>query len=474
MSAPRLPRPDGAALPSSQRSDVVTLLRTTLQADAVLDDPDVIASYSVDQSQLTTSSPALAVVVARSTEDVSALLRLAHEQGFSVVARGAGTGLSGGANGVQDCVILSLHRLGALLGIDRVNRTAVVQPGLVTRALRTAAADVGLYYPPDPGSIDACTIGGNIATNAGGMCCVKYGVTGDFVLGLQVVLAGGRVIRTGTRTVKGVAGYDMTSLFVGSEGTLGVVTEATLRLLPSPAPPVTLVASFATTEQAGACVSAIVESGAVPSLMELLDRTTVEAVDRRARMEIGSDVGALLLLQSDAADAAQRMPGFAEICAASGAVDVATTADPAEGAAMLEARRLALPALESLGDCLLDDVCVPRSRIADLISAVEQIAASVGLMIGVFGHAGDGNFHPTVIFDGKDPDSTAAARAAFDAITRTALELGGTITGEHGVGLLKTAWLVEELGPEGIDLQRSIKKALDPRGVLNPGKVFNQ
>lgn len=452
--------------------DTAALLRTAVPAHVVLDDPDVLASYAADQSQLTASGRPAAVVVPRTTEQVSAVLRVAHEHGLSVVPRGAGSGLSGGANCPDGAVVLSLHRMDAVVRVDAVDRVAVVQPGVVTADLRAAAKAAGLFYPPDPGSLSWCTVGGNVATNAGGMCCVKYGVTGDFVLALEVVLADGRVIRTGTATVKGVAGYDLTRLFVGSEGTLGVVTEVTVRLLPAPPDPVTLVASFRSTVDAGACVSAVVAAGAVPSLMELLDRTTVQAVDTLTGMGLGTDVGAMLLLQSDAPDAATAVQELVVLCEASGALDVAVTDDPAEGFALLEARRMALPALEALGDWLLDDVCVPRSRSVELLAAVEAVAADVGLTIGVFGHAGDGNFHPTVIFDAQEEASVAAARRAFDLITEAALRLGGTITGEHGVGQLKRDWLAREVGEANLSVQQAIKAALDPAGVLNPGTVL--
>jgi glycolate oxidase len=278
-------------------------------------------------------------------------------------------------------------------------------------------------------------------------------------------------MRTGRRTVKGVAGYDLTHLFVGSEGTLGVITEITVRLVPEPAPAHTLVASFPSLTAAGEVVSDVTQAGLVPSLFEILDRTTVQAVDRMAGMGLGEQVAALLLIQSDDQHAEGVLDRVEAICEQRGALDVARSADPAEAELLLEARRLALPALERLGDWLLDDVAVPRSRIVDLIVAVEAISQRSGLVIGVFGHAGDGNLHPTVIFDDTDASSRAAARSAFDEMTRTALELGGTITGEHGVGRLKRSWLAHELDPAAQAVHAAIKSALDPRGLLNPGAV---
>lgn len=448
------------------------LLETLLPPEIVVTDPDVVGSYARDQSRFTEHAQPLAVLMPRSTDEVSQCLRILHQQGLPVVPRGAGSGLSGAANASAGSVVLSLHRMDRILEVNQDDRLAVVQPGVITASLRAAARSVGLFYPPDPGSVEMCTVGGNAATNAGGMCCVKYGVTGDFVIGLEVVLADGRVMRTGRRTVKGVAGYDLTHLFVGSEGTLGVITEITVRLVPEPSAAHTLVASFATLRDAGEVVAEVTRAGLTPSLMEILDRTTVQAVDQMSHMGLGAGVAALLLVQGDDQQADQMLAHIESICEGSGAVDVARSSDPTEAALLLEARRLALPALERLGDWLLDDVAVPRSRMVDLIAAIEEISERLGIVIGVFGHAGDGNLHPTVIFDDSDPQSRATARAAFDEMTQKTLELGGTITGEHGVGQLKRAWLSRELDATSQSVHAAIKSALDPRGLLNPGTVL--
>ncbi|MEV5647374.1 FAD-linked oxidase C-terminal domain-containing protein [Nocardia sp. NPDC052254] len=434
-------------------------------------DPDITASYGFDQSRFTGRAVPSAVLAPSTTDEVVSCLRVAAEQGWTVVPRGAGSGLSGAANGDADTVVLSTHRMNSIVSIDTVERLAVVQPGVVTGELRTAVAERGLFYPPDPGSVAISTIGGNVATDAGGMCCVKYGVTGDFVLGLEVVLADGRVMRTGRRTAKGVAGYDLTHLFVGSEGTLGVVTEITVRLLPAPREPLTLVATFGSLAAAGEAVAAITASGVSVSMLEIMDRTTLRAVDRMTRMGFDDDVAAMLLVQSDASDAAAALAEVEKACAAT-AVDVVIGDDPAEGAQLLEARRQALPALERLGDWLLDDVCVPRSRIVELIGHIETVAADEQLTIGVFGHAGDGNMHPTIIYDESDPASRAGALRAFDRITGHALELGGTITGEHGVGRLKKSWLARELDETAMAVHRAVRAAFDPEGRLNPGNLF--
>ncbi len=450
----------------------VRLLLDALPQEITIADPDVVASYARDQSRLTEHAEPLAVLMPRTTAEVSRCMKAAHDLGIAVVPRGAGSGLCGAANASPGSVVLSLHRMNEILEINRADRLAVVQPGVITATLRQAAKDAGLFYPPDPGSVDMCSVGGNAATNAGGMCCVKYGVTGDFVIGLEVVLADGRVMRTGRRTVKGVAGYDLTHLFVGSEGTLGVITEITVRLVPEPKSAHTLVASFATLPAAGEVVAEVTGAGLTPSLMEILDRTTVHAVDQMAHMGLGEGVAALLLIQSDDPHAEELLDQVEGICERRGAVDVARSSDHTEAAMLLEARRLALPALERLGDWLLDDVAVPRSRIVDLIVAVEEISERLGIVIGVFGHAGDGNLHPTVIFDDTDPDSRATALKAFGEMTQKTLELGGTITGEHGVGQLKRSWLSRELDPTSLAVHVAVKEALDPRGILNPGTVL--
>ncbi|MEB3370552.1 FAD-linked oxidase C-terminal domain-containing protein [Saccharopolyspora sp. S2-29] len=440
-----------------------------LPADIITIDPDVVATYAADQSRFTDRALPLAVAMPRTTDEVAACVRAAHEHGVVVVPRGAGSGLSGAANAPAGSIVLSLHRMTAIRELDTENRVVVVEPGVITAELRDHVRRAGLYYPPDPGSVEFCTIGGNVATNAGGMCCVKYGVTGDFVLGLECVLADGRIMRTGRRTVKGVAGFDLTSLLVGSEGALAVITEITLRLLPAPAEPRTLVASFPTLDSAGQAVRTISGAGITPSLLEILDRTTVRAVDDMTRMGLGDDTATLLLIQHDGADAPDALVGIETHCTTAGASEIVVSSDQTEADMLLEARRQALPALERLGDWLLDDVCVPCSRITDLIAAIEHIADRTGLTIGVFGHAGDGNLHPTIIYDDIDASSRDLAFEAFNAITQEALDLGGTITGEHGVGRLKAGWLRSELDPVSLAVHHSVKHAFDPTAVLNPG-----
>ena len=451
----------------------IDALVASLPADIVVTDPDVLRTYAHDESRFTERHLPGVVLLPRTTGEVAVCLTRAHDLALPVVTRGAGSGLSGGVNGPPGAVVISTRRLNRVLHSDPVDRTLVVQPGVVTAHVRQEAARAGLLYPPDPGSLETCTIGGNVATNAGGMCCVKYGVTGDFVLGLEVVLADGAVLRTGRRTLKGVAGYDLTHLFVGSEGTLGVITEITLRLVPAAAVPTTLLASFPDLRSAGEAVQAVLATGITPSALEFIDRTTIAAIESLTPLGFDESVGAVLLVQSDADTADRDVTAFEQACVSSGAQDTAVSSDPGESSMLMKARRMALPALEQLGDWLLDDVCVPRSRIVDLITRIEAVAAREGLTIGVFGHAGDGNMHPTVIYDESDPASRAAAIRAFDAITAIALELGGTITGEHGVGRLKPMWLARELDPVSYTVQLAVRRALDPSGLLNPGAVLS-
>ncbi|MFI9157239.1 FAD-binding oxidoreductase [Kitasatospora aureofaciens] len=452
-------------------SDLTDRLAQGLPAGAVVVDPDVTAAYSHDMAGFCAAGAPAVVVFPETVEQVQHVLRTATELRVPVVPQGARTGLSGAANAVEGCVVLSLVRLNRILEIDPVNRVAVVEPGVVNAELSRAVEEFGLCYPPDPSSWESCTIGGNIGTGAGGLCCVKYGVTSEYVLGLDVVLADGRLLSTGRRTAKGVAGYDLTRLLVGSEGTLGVVVRAVLSLRPAPAPQLALAAEFPSADTAGAAVCAVMEAGLTPSLMELMDAVSVRAVNELGQMGLPESTQALLLVAFDGPDREAGLARVAELCREAGATEVVPAEDQAESDLLLAARRLALPALDRLGTTMIDDVAVPRSRLAEMLNGVAVIAERRALTIGVVSHAGDGNTHPIVIFDGSDLDQTVRAQRAFDEIMALGLELGGTITGEHGVGLLKRDWLARELGPVALDLQRQLKAVFDPLGILNPGKM---
>jgi glycolate oxidase len=444
-----------------------------IEADYVTTDPDVLEAYRFDQAGFAKAGRAAALARPRETAEVVQTLRYAQEHDIPVVPQGARTGLSGGASAVDGAILLSLERMDRILDIDETDHTATVQPGVVNSVLSRAVADKGLFYPPDPGSWESSTIGGNVATNAGGLCCVKYGVTSDFVRELEVVLADGRVLRTGRRTAKGVAGYDLVRLFVGSEGTLGVVTEVTVSLRPAAEKPLTALAFFATSTAACSAVTAYLSTGRRPSVLEFMDKATVDAVSAYRDLGFPDDVGAVLIAQSDRGPAApDDLDAFANAARDWGATEVLVASDQTEADLLIEARRLVGVAVQKLGDQLIDDVCVPRSRLAELIDGIAAIGREHGVLIPCCGHAGDGNMHPTVLFDAADPDSVRRGQAAFDAIMELGLRLGGTITGEHGIGTLKRSWLETELGEVGLSVHQAVKQAFDPRGILNPGKVL--
>jgi glycolate oxidase len=446
-------------------------LEAALRTCRVETDPDIVASQSRDQAPLAPAGVAAALVRAKSVEHVVATLRFANERGVPVVTRAAGTGLAGGANAVDGCIVLSVAGLDRILHIDEPTRTAVVEPGVLNGALAAAAAARGLFYAPDPASREISTIGGNIATNAGGACCLKYGVTGDHVAALKVVTAEGALIRTGALTAKNVAGLDLTRLMVGSEGTRGVIVEATVRLLRAPRRASTLLAFFDTLEGAAGAIVDMESTGAL-SLLEVMDRTTVRAVEAVTRMGLDTSAAALVIAQSDAVDASSVIERCEQLCEARRARDMARSDDPDEGKLLLAARRMALPALERMGTTLLDDVAVPRPALARMMDAIALIASRRDLVIGTFGHAGDGNLHPTIVFEDADEASRERAFAAFDDIVRAALALGGTITGEHGVGSLKQGYMQAMVGEAEQQLMRRIKACFDPRGILNPGKAL--
>ncbi|MCX3063988.1 FAD-binding oxidoreductase [Streptomyces beihaiensis] len=444
-----------------------------LPSGAILTDPDITASYAHDMASFCAAGTPAVVALPRTVEQVQHVMRTATALRVPVVPQGARTGLSGAANAGDGCVVLSLTKMDRILEINPVDRIAVVEPGVVNATLSRAVAEHGLYYPPDPSSWETCTIGGNIGTASGGLCCVKYGVTAEYVLGLDVVLADGRLLTTGRRTAKGVAGYDLTRLFVGSEGSLGVVVKATLALKPEPRQQLVLAAEFASTAAACDAVCEIMRGGHVPSLLELMDRTTVRAVNELAHMGLPETTEALLLAAFDTPEPAADLAAVGALCEAAGATQVVPAEDAAESELLLQARRLSLTALEAVkGTTMIDDVCVNRSRLGEFIEGVARIAQDLGLSIGVVAHAGDGNTHPTVCFDAADEDEAKRARESFERIMALGLELGGTITGEHGVGLLKKDWLAKEAGPVSLELQQGIKAVFDPLGILNPGKVF--
>lgn len=446
-------------------------LEAALQGALVID-PASTEAYRFDRAEDPSAEVPAAVVKAASTEDVQAAVRFAAAHGLSVVPRGAGSGLSGGASGQAGGIVISTERMTGL-SVDPVTRTATAQAGCFNADVKKAAAAEGLWYPPDPSSFEISTIGGNVATNAGGLCCVKYGVTTDYVLGATIVLADGSVVKLGGPLIKDVAGLSLLKLFVGSEGTLGIVTEVVVRLLPAQRPSATLVSTFPTLDGATQTVLDITREMR-PSMLEFIDRTGINAVEDELRMGLDRDAAAMLIAKSDetGSEAAREIERISEICEANGATETYATDDPDEGEAFTVARRMVLPSLEKLGPVLIDDVGVPLDKLGELILGVEKISQDRDVVISVAAHAGDGNTHPVLVLDPIDEAQQQRAQAAFGEVMALAIGLGGTITGEHGVGRLKRGWLSEYLGEGAYELNLRIKRALDPEGVLNPGVML--
>jgi glycolate oxidase len=444
-----------------------------LPGSTLIREPASMDAYRRDHSSEPRPGHPLAVVQATTTEDVQAVLRFASARNIPVVPRGAGSGLSGGSTAVDGGIILSLHRMREI-HVDPATQTVTVQPGAFNAEVKAAAAEYGLWYPPDPASYEFCSIGGNVATNAGGLCCVKYGVTGDYVLGMTVVLADGRAITLGGPLRKDVAGLSLTKLFVGSEGTLGVITQVVLRLVPAGRRPLSLVAMFPDMDAAVRSIQEIATQ-LRPSMLELMDRVTIGAVEDMTRMGLDRDAAAMIVVQSDEdPDRAQKDLALVEqICTRNAAAECVVTDDPDDSEAFIAARRLAALAVEKMGSVLLEDAGVPLPRLGELIAGIGRIAHKRDVPVALIAHAGDGNTHPMIVYDPADPASYERARAAFDDIMRLTIGLGGTITGEHGIGRLKQPWLEEQLGTEVFALGVTIKRALDPAGILNPGVIFD-
>ena len=458
---------------------LVEALGRVVPSDRIVLDPDVVRGLSHDEAEWAPVGRAAAVLRVRSEAEVAAVVRVCADLRVPVVARGAGTGLSGGANAVEGGIVLDLTRMSAVVDVDTDNLLCVVQPGVVNNDLKAAVAEHGLWYPPDPASAAWSTLGGNVATNAGGLCCLKYGVTRDYVLGLRAVVGGpagyGTTATLGRRTNKGVAGYDLTGLMVGSEGTLGIVTEITLRLRPAPVGGMrTVVGAFATLVGAGRAVAGVTRRGLTPAALELLDRVCLEAVEDWKHLGLEATAAALLLARVDAPGSAGADEAAAIVSAFrdAGATWAAESTDDLEAEALFEARRLAYPALERLGPVLTEDVCVPRSKVPDMLVHIETIAARHDVRMATVAHAGDGNLHPLMLVPPGDDAARDRAQLAFEDLLDAAIGLGGTVTGEHGVGLLKRAGMLRELDPANVAMQRAVKSALDPLGLFNPGKVL--
>lgn len=443
-----------------------------LPAKTVITDPVSMEAYRYDWAHDSSAGMPIAVIRPSDADQVQTVLRWANEHRVPVVPRGAGSGLSGGSTAVEGGIVLSLDRMRAIT-IDPNTRVAFVEPGALNAEVKAAAAEHGLWYPPDPSSFEICSIGGNLATNAGGLCCVKYGVTTDYVLGMDVVLADGTKLELGGPRLKDVAGLSLLKLFVGSEGTLGVITRGILRLIPAQPSRSTLVAIFDDVDTAARTVVEMCRS-IRPSMLELMDRASINAVEDYQATGLDREAGAMLIAQSDAPGVAcsQEISALEQICQTFGAKETFVTDDQAEGEMFAVARRIAFNAIEKRGSILLEDVGAPLPVLPKLINGIAAIAEKHQVEIPVVAHAGDGNTHPIVVYDASDPGSTRRAALAFAEVMALAISLGGTITGEHGVGRLKKAALPAQLGADVMKLSHTIKNAIDPNGILNPGAVL--
>lgn len=457
--------------------EIVTRLKGLVGADYVFDSPEDIATYSYDGTPGLEIGAPLVVVQPGSTEEVSSIVRLAYEEEVVIVPRGSGTGLSGGSTAIGGCVILLLNRMNRILEIDPINLTATVETGVITADLDAAAAKHNLFYPPDPGSMKISTMGGNVAENSGGLRCFKYGVTEDYVMGLEVVLSDGQVLWSGGKTKKDVAGYILKKLFASSEGTLGVVTKIMVRLIPRPQTNATIVAYFDDMERVSETVTAIVSAGILPSALEFMDRVTINCVEDYSQLGLPRDVEALLLIQTDghAVVVQEEADTIERICSESGAREVKRAQNADEAERLTAARRSALAALARISPTtVLEDASVPRSELGTMLRFIPEVAERHGIRIGTFAHAGDGNLHPTALVDERDEDEMHRTHQAFEEIFKKAIELGGTVTGEHGVGYAKRDYLPATIGEVAMELSRKIKATLDPKGILNPGKVLER
>ena len=439
-----------------------------------LSDLESLAVYGYDSTPELESIPG-AVLLPGSSEEVVAIMRLCHEAGVSVTPRGSGTNLSGGSISANSGVVIQTSRLNSIVEIDEENLTATVEPGVITSALHRVVEERGLFYPPDPGSMNISTMGGNVAENSGGLRGLKYGVTADYVMGLETVLADGELLKTGGKVVKDVAGYSLNPLLVSSEGTLGLFTGITVKLIPKPQAKVTMLAHFPALQDAALAVSAIIAAKVIPATLEFLDKVTIKCVEDYAHVGLPLDVDAVLLIEVDGHPAvvAEEALAVEAICKRHRSSFFQTAKDAEEALKLATARRTALSALARLRPTtILEDATVPRSCIAPMLKIIQETAQKYNVTIGTFGHAGDGNLHPTCLTDERDKDEISRAHAAFGEIFDAAISMGGTITGEHGVGLAKKRYLPRLVGESGIKIMRGIKNAFDPKGILNPGKVF--
>lgn len=454
---------------------LVSTLQEIVGPDNVLTAQEDLLAYSYDGTPALQYLPE-AVVFPTSTEQVREVLRVAAQKAIPVVPRGSGSGLSGGSVPHKGGLVLCLTKMNRIIELDPANLTLFAEAGVTTQRISETAEQAGLFYPPDPGSVSVSTIGGNVAENSGGLRGLKYGVTRDYVMGLEVVLADGTVLWTGNKCVKDVAGYTLKDLFIGSEGTLGVITKVLLKLVPKPQARKTILATYKRMDEAAQTVSDIIAAHIIPCTLEFLDKTTIWCVDEFAKLGLPRDCEAMLLMESDGHPAVveEEADKMASIAKQNNAKEVRVARDEAEGLRLAAARRTALSALARVAPTtILEDVTVPRSKLAEMIRFIESLSTKYHLKIGTFGHMGDGNLHPTFLTNERDEEEMKRVELAFSELFAKAIELGGTITGEHGVGIAKKGFLMKYADPAQLRLMRVIKSALDPKGILNPSKIFD-
>jgi glycolate oxidase len=463
------------ANPSASESFLSQQLRGSVPGLEVHDSAEQRAAYAYDGTAALRAEPAV-IVFPVDTAQVSGVLKFAAARRIPVVTRGSGTGLSGGSVPVDGCLVVCLTKMNRIMEVDAENLTLLAEAGAVTADVAAAAAGAGLFYPPDPGSMKISTIGGNVAENSGGLRGLKYGVTRDYVMGLEVVLPDGEVMWTGNKCVKDVAGYTLRDLFIGSEGTLGIITKVLLKLIPPPAARKTMLAVYDNMENAAKTVSAIIKAKIIPCTLEFLDKVTINCVEDYAGIGLPREAEALLLIESDGHPAAveEEAAAMAAIAKANGAGEVKIAATAEEAASLAAARRTAFSALARVGPTtILEDATVPRNRLPEMVRCIQETGRRHNLKIGTFGHMGDGNLHPTFLTNEKNEEEMHRVELAMKEIFARAIELGGTITGEHGVGLAKKDFLPAAVGELNVGVMRSIKAAFDPQGILNPGKIFD-
>lgn len=453
---------------------IIDQFRHIVGEENVKNDNASLLAYSYDSTIQFQQLPE-AVLLPRNTKEVAEIVKVCNKHKIPIIPRGSGTNLCAGTTPMEGSIVILFTHMNKILEIDEKNLTMTVQPGVFTKDIYEAANEIGLFYPPDPGSMHISQIGGNISENSGGLRGLKYGVTNDYVLGLEVVLPNGEIIRTGGKLAKDVAGYNLTELFIGSEGTLGIITEAILKLIPKPEAKKTMLALYDDIEKAAETVSEIIASRIIPVTLEFLDQATVKVVEEFAQIGLPTEAEAILLIEQDGApEVVERdIEKISVICKNNDAfqVEIAETEEEAE--ALMTARRTALSALSRLKPTtILEDATVPRSEIANMVRAINHIAEKYNVTICTFGHAGDGNLHPTCLTDTRDTEEIARVEKAFEEIFKKAVELGGTISGEHGIGMMKLPYLHLKAGKAGIEVMRQIKKAIDPNNIMNPGKIF--